>query len=78
MTDWHNKVTIHESYNAHSKEASEYAKDEFWQFELIKEALFEHIKIEGARHLFSGDLRNRNLIVSVSEDGLSVTVSEAG
>ena len=65
-------TTVHTSPHTKSPDADDYAKDGFHQYELVNDAVRQHV----GRHL-TNDLRGRGFAVTVSDDGLTVTVVEA-
>lgn len=58
------------SYRSKDPEAADYGRDPFWQAEMIEEALWI------ATSSKKDDLRGKSFTVTVSEDGLSVTITE--
>lgn len=58
---------------ARDERADDYGKDGFWQNEIIKQAFYRHKRLSDGSH---ADLRGRSFTVTVSDDGLSVTITD--
>lgn len=63
----------HTSPYIRDEEAADYARDPFWQFEMVKQALYKFACTHGTGGF--QDLRGQSFTVEVAEDGMSVTVT---
>lgn len=64
----------HTSPHTRDEEAADYARDPFWQHEEVKAAIYKYVT-QGSSAM--ADLRGKSFTVTVGEDGLTVTVTDA-
>lgn len=70
------KVTKHTSPKAKQPDAKDYGNSGFWQYEEVRAALYKHVTFPSEIGVGFSDLRGKSLTVTVSEDGLHVTIEE--
>lgn len=65
-------TVTHTSYHARDGEAADYARDPYWQQEMVREALYKFVS-GGSGGNFH-DLRGKSFTIKVGQDGLTVSI----